>query len=277
MKVKLLKSILNFLQMPRVIICKRFAYIEDRIISRNYTQAKIDDFLWRVYLSILLLANGQRGRTYTGRLYFNRHYGNCSNSAYQKAIEILKSYGLIKVEYKPTRKYKTPLIAPVWDESSGTFLPQDKIIGRVQHNLLLLKLAFALVPFDCLDALLRDKALSVTAIRLALKLYKYYNPDLFGGLDPNLIHFKNGEIHYAERLFEDLGIHEDEIETYLNLLDKYFYLQKTVVIIEQFDHEERIMPAEKFTNPLEVEQVFILCPVYQLEVPEYGPDSVNDN
>ena len=100
---------------------------------------------------------------------------------------------------------------------------------------------------------------------------------MFGGIDPNLIHFKNGEAHYSERLFEDLGIHEEEIETYLNLLEKYFYLQEAEIGIEQFDHEQRLMLAEKITNPIEVYEVFILCPVYQLEVPVYGPDVLNDN
>lgn len=226
---------------PTPVFTDRFVYIEDRLLSKQYTLATLDDFTWRVYLFILTYANGITGYTPAGWKKFNSCYVKCSKKKFKAAIKLLVEHGLIKTEAtKGDWLMKIPQMAPLWSEKEGGFVA-DSNRSRIQKSLKSQKKYFAMIPRLCLEIMLMDKYQSITSIRLMLKLYKIFNQDAYNCIDPNLIHVRDGILYYNPRLFSDLGIAEDEIVFYLNDLFRYLGISKRYAFEDTSDMDRRIL------------------------------------
>lgn len=256
-------------------VCNSFAYVEDRILSLNYLHSILDDLLWRIYLQIILHADGKMGGTTAGQHQFNSAYGKCSLKKYYDCIKKLESYGLIRTR-NATKKWitKIPLLAPLWSEEDEKFvdiLP----FARTTKNLISNGRPFSIVPKTAFEAILMDKSLSITSIRLILKLYKYYLPDTFTGIDPNLIHIKGEDLLYDERIFHDLGISESDIKFYLAELAPYFSLKEVTVCTKPLDKEMRLTVLNGEVKTMDQKKILMLIPAYRYQEAEF--ESITGN
>lgn len=248
-----------------IVTCNAFVYIEDRVLSLNYLNALLDDLTFRIYLQILLHADGNKGGTKVGHKQFKNIYRNCSLKKYNICIDILVKYGLITTRrLTKTIMLKIPLLAPLWLEEQKTFVDTSTFY-RSKRNLLFYRRTFVLVPKEALDTMLRDRSLSLITVKLILKLYKYFLSSTFNGIDPNVIHLRGRELYYDQRIFHDLGIGESDIPYYLAEIAPYFQAKETTVHYESLDMEERLMLCEGSGKDDDHIKITVLVPLFQYD------------
>lgn len=246
----------------KIILCSSFVMIEDILLSRNYSSSFMDDLTWRRYLVLQLRADAKKGYTYGGHKEF-RKYKNCIPDKYKEVMNRLKELELINIlEPRHTFTYKYLFLAPIWDQDRNlTIKTVDayKTTSTIRAN----NISFTIVPKDCLAECLKDDSLSVTHIRLLLKLYKYNNLSIFEGVDPNAIHVLEDELIIHPRILHDLSISYEETVEYLEDLSHYYLWQEREVYTETFDMDSRLMLHSKDKGARETKLIKVLTPIYQ--------------
>lgn len=261
----LILEVLRFAVASQV-ICNSFVYIEDRLLSINYLHAPLDELTSRILLQILAFADGLKGGTFVGCNHFNaNHYGKCNSKKYYKCIKFLETSGFMKTNRLSAKRIsKTPLLAPLWSDDGQAFIDQSKY-ARIQKNIKRNNRNFALIPKDVLETMLSDKSISLTTIKLIMKLYKYNKPSIFTGIDPNMIHLKGDILYYDERIFHDLGIGEKDIQYYMAEFSPYFIAKEVSATYETLDKEVRLMLCDDTDEGDDTIKITILVPLYQFE------------
>lgn len=242
--------------------CSSFAMIEDILLSRNYSASFMDDLSWRIYLVLQLEADAKHGYTYSG----NKHYNSfkfCNPVKYKEVMSRLKKMQLVDIkEPRGTYIYKYLYIAPIWDIDRNLPIVTFDVY-KTKYSIKRNSITFAIVPKDCLSKLLMDRSLSVTHIRLLLKLYKYNNLPLFGGVDPNVLHLLEDRLVIHPRVLHDLSISYEESEEYLDDLSHYFTWNEYEVYDETFEMDTRLMLHSENIGVKETKVIKILTPIYQ--------------
>lgn len=249
--------------MKRIITDNKFVMIETRLLSRQYSSSFLDDIEWRKLLHFNLRNDFRTGASNTGRKHF-LNYSKISPKQYKKVMANLESKKLITTKPSGKRNTTTTLkISPIFNpitNAAYSISNQNKNGESMSFN----KQHFAMVPSLVLDKLLKDESLTVTHIRLMLKLYRYNDYQSFNGVDSNTIHRSKEKVFICPRLLNDLQISHEEMLFYLEDLEKggYFFWNKVFIYSEEFDMDLRYRVDDK-NDDKNKNEVEIITPTYQ--------------
>lgn len=218
----------------------QFVMIDNRLISRNVPPHALSEKEFKRLLHLWATVHIKFGNTYNGQNEFNK-VTPCSRKEYVNIMNRLEQINCIRTEVKSSKvTYTTAKMMPLYDNQQKQFISvndDDKTKAAYMTS----KEHFTMVPKT---VLLKSLRLSVQEIKLLLKLYKYNNSALFGGIDPNAVVFSFQQGWYINpRIPYDLYMDEDEVFQCLHslLTNGFFELGNTSVRVEKFDFEPRFM------------------------------------
>lgn len=262
----------------QIIKCARFTILDNLLISRNYPPHLLDEKEWLRYLHLQAVAHCRFGTTTNGLNNF-KGIRYCTKSEFEKIRKRLIALGLIKtVRTSCQSKYTTStvLMTPLYDrisEKTVHYISSVKTGNAFEFH----KIHFTIVPSKLLHKALRDNHLSLSDIRVLLKLYRYNNLNLFHGVDCNVIRYEDNEWYVHPRLLFDLYMDRDEFLVSLHQLMNlnYILVNKVAVSQEDFDVDTRLRVA-----PIEGEHTHyldIITPIYQyVEEGSQTSDEIRD-
>lgn len=227
--------------MNEVITTKYFMAVDTRLLSRPYVSS-LTEMEIRKLLHFYLRADFYSGTTIKGNNDFKK-FNHLEDKDYKKVVKNLEDKGFIKTyKHKGKSNFTTTaiLFAPLYDEETKKFI-QTSNQWRNSSSMYSNQEHFAIIPKPAAEKLLADKSLSLIHVLLMLKLYRYCDYSLFGGIDPNVI-FNNGGVCIHPRITQDLRISEEEAMLMLEDLETggYFFWEEATLYNEQFDMDKRV-------------------------------------
>lgn len=226
--------------MNKVSTTKYFMSVDTRLLSRPYVSS-LTEMEIRKLLHFYLRADFYSGTTIKGNNDFKK-FNHLEDKDYKKVVKNLEDKRFIKTyKHKGKSNFTTTaiLFAPLYDEEIKKFI-QTSNQWRNSSSMYSNQEHFAVIPKAAAEKLLADKSLSLIHVLLMLKLYRYCDYSLFGGVDPNVI-FNNGGICIHPRITQDLRISEKEAILMLEDLETggYFFWEEATLYNEHLDMDIR--------------------------------------
>lgn len=170
------------------------------IVSRNYPPSLWTGMTLRMYLHFSSWCNYDEGDCYHGKKSFSERVRSISKLDYIATRNRLEAMGLVRCRTPHPCRTHTTLLVPPTRCSNGHLIRRgpattESIQARGLH--------FIRAPKELLLGLIAQNDFTDRDILVFIKILQFWQPEVFGGIDPNAIHLKNERLAIDPFMFKE--------------------------------------------------------------------------
>lgn len=208
-------------------------FMVDRMVFTEYYPEMKGDIL-RVYLLMCRVVGFKNTTFFVGRdevakeVNLTMHYVN-------QAIDFLEKNYFIKRVGKVGRANEYMILTvPLYDSFTKTYISRE-YMPRTRHDLKDTLNGYTEMPVEVFKgSILRDSQLwSDRKIKTLMMLYSYHFIDMFGGVDPSVIHGTSNTLFIDEYVVHQIGCHKNELKKTIHILIRESYANKIETVYRE--------------------------------------------
>jgi hypothetical protein len=218
---------------------KTFAIVPRILVSGNYPRNLLVGNEFKKYILDLFRRNIKTGESSSGNKDYNNIFKYISPDLFKQIVNTNINNKLIRFKIRKGKvTWYHLLVPPVFDKVNNKLIQYDT--RPFTTNLITyMKNHFIMLPSELIDNQ-SFRELSSGHLKVLIKLYRYSFPEIFGGVDFNIIYKESQRLNIVDTLYKDIHIDRAEFLSVLCDLENLGLIHwvDITVSIERIEFEE---------------------------------------